>query len=435
MLPRTFPRTLPTGLFVSRSLAQKGARLNAAALLQLRSLHLHEYQSKQLMDKYNVDTQRFKVVTSPDQVLKATKELLDQNAQEFVIKAQVHAGGRGKGTLSSGLKGGVQLTTDQEKAKDFVSKMVGYRLVTHQTPPEGVPVQKVMIAEALDIARETYFAILMDRASGGPVMVASPEGGVDIETVAAKTPEKIFKEPIDISKGVQPEQTENLARKLGFTGEKVKKASEQMQNLYKLFIDLDAIQVEINPFGETPSGRVVCFDAKIGFDDNAIFRHQDLLSEHDTSEDDPREVEAEKHGLNYVGMTGNIGCLVNGAGLAMATMDIIKNYGGSPANFLDVGGSATAGQVKEAFKILSSDKQVKAVLVNIFGGIMKCDTIAEGIVQAARDINLNMPLVVRLSGTNVDLGKKILADSKLPIIAADDLDDAAQKCASAVGLA
>lgn len=311
--------------------------------------------------------------------------------------------------------------------------MIGHNLITKQTGPEGVPVKTVMVAEALDIAREVYFAILMDRASGGPVLVASPQGGMDIEAVAEETPELIFKVPIDINKGVQPEQTRKLAEQLGFKGPNVNTASEQMQRLYKLFMGVDATMVEINPFGETPTGEVVAFDAKINFDDNAEFRQKDIFAQRDFEMEDPREAEAAKYNLNYIGMDGNIGCLVNGAGLAMATMDIIKLRGGSPANFLDVGGGATETAVREAFKIITSDKQVKAILVNIFGGIMKCDTIAKGVVAAAREVKLSIPLVVRLEGTNVTLAKQILAENKdVAIISADDLDDAAIKAVKSI---
>lgn len=382
------------------------------------------------MEKFGVATQRFRVASTPEESSKLAKEL---NAHEIVLKAQIHAGGRGKGHFTSGLKGGVQLTKDPKVVEDFSRKMLGYNLITKQTPPEGVPVKKVMIAEALDIARETYFAILMDRASGGPVMVASPKGGVDIEAVAEETPELIFKEAIDIKEGVKKDQTLRLAKKLGFQGDKAEVASQQMQRLYELFMKVDATQVEINPFGETPNGQVVCFDAKINFDDNASFRQEDIFAQRDFDQEDPREVQASQFNLNYVGMDGNIGCLVNGAGLAMATMDIIKLHGGTPANFLDVGGGATENAVKEAFKIITSDKAVKAILVNIFGGIMKCDTIAKGIIAAAREIKLQVPLIVRLEGTNVQIAKKIISESKdISIIPAEDLDDAAIKAVKSI---
>ena len=311
--------------------------------------------------------------------------------------------------------------------------MLNHRLVTHQTPPEGIDVKKVMVAEALDIKRETYVAILMDRSAGGPVLVASSEGGVEIEEVAQKDPSKIIKVPIDVELGLGFETAVSVAQQLGFKEEPLaEQAAAQLMKLYEMFLDIDATQVEINPFGETDTGSVVCFDAKIAFDDNAQFRQEQIFGQRDTAEEDPREVAAAKYHLNYIGLDGNIGCLVNGAGLAMATMDIIKLHGASPANFLDVGGSANAKAVKEAFKIITSDPKVSAILVNIFGGIMKCDTIAEGIVAAAREIDLTVPLVVRLSGTNCKEGQKILAESGLPIIVAENLDDAAAKAVAAI---
>jgi len=308
--------------------------------------------------------------------------------------------------------------------------MLGYKLVTKQTIKGGVPVRKLMIAESLTFKKEFYFAILMDRAFQGPVIVASPMGGMDIEQVAEDHPDKIFKRRIDYLKGVQPEDTKYIAEKLGFKD--IKKAQTQMERLYDLFRNTDATQVEINPIVEVDNGDVYCVDAKINFDDNASFRQQEIYDFRDPTEEDPREVEASKHNLNYIGMDGNIGCMVNGAGLAMATMDIIKLYKGDPANFLDVGGGASEDQVVESFKILTSDPQVKAILVNIFGGIVKCDMIAQGIVNAAKKVKLNIPLVVRLEGTNVDAGKKILKESGLAIIPANDLDDAAQKAVASL---
>eukprot|EP01087_Luapelamoeba_hula_P019401 TRINITY_DN641_c0_g1_i1.p1 TRINITY_DN641_c0_g1~~TRINITY_DN641_c0_g1_i1.p1 ORF type:complete len:313 (-),score=85.54 TRINITY_DN641_c0_g1_i1:12-950(-) len=311
--------------------------------------------------------------------------------------------------------------------------MLGNKLTTKQTGPDGVLVNKLMIAQSIDLKRELYFAILMDRQAKGPVMIASPKGGVDIEQVAEETPDLIFKEPVDIFKGVDPAATRRLAEKLGFDSEeKIADAQEQMKKLYELFIKTDATQVEINPLAETPDGSIYCVDAKINFDDNAAFRQKSVFDMGDTSEDDPREVAATKVGLNYVGMDGNIGCMVNGAGLAMATMDIIKLYKGSPANFLDVGGGATEEQVTEAFKILTYDPKVKAILVNIFGGIMRCDVIAQGIINAAKTLQLSIPLIVRLEGTNVEKGKKLLEDSGLAVITASNLDDAAQKAVKAI---
>jgi len=308
--------------------------------------------------------------------------------------------------------------------------MIGHKLVTKQTPPEGIPVSKVMVAEAIDITRETYFCILMDREFNGPVIVASPDGGVDIEEVAESTPDRIMKLPVDIKTGVTDEMAIKVAHFLGFQGELVAQCAEQIKRLYKAFLDVDCVQLEINPLAETPQGMVYTADAKLGFDDNASFRQKDVFGMEDTTESDPREVEAAKYNLSYVQMEGNIGCLVNGAGLAMATMDIIQLYGGQPANFLDVGGNVQEDQVKEAFRIITEDDKVKAVLVNVFGGIVNCATIANGIVNACKSIDLKVPLIVRLEGTNVDNAKQIVKDSGLDIIAANDLDDAARKAVS-----
>jgi len=305
--------------------------------------------------------------------------------------------------------------------------MLGYSLVTKQTPPAGVVVRNVMVAQALDLKRETYFAILMDRDSNGPVMVGSPEGGVDIEEVAEKSPNLIFKEPIDIVEGLTDEKATKMAKNLGFKGPLVALASEQMKRLYDLFISVDAVQVEVNPFGETPDGQVVSFDAKINFDDNAAFRQKEIFDMRDPAEEDPREVIASKYNLNYIGMDGNIGCLVNGAGLAMATMDIIQHHGGKPANFLDVGGGATAKQVMEAFKIITNEPDVNCILVNIFGGIMRCDVIAEGIINAAKHLDLRVPVVVRLAGTRVEEAKALISQSRLDILTSENLDDAAMR--------
>lgn len=379
------------------------------------------------MNKYGVNTQRWKFATNPEEAEKGAKEL---NAKELVVKAQIHAGGRGKGVFDNGFKGGVHLCKTPKEARDLAEKMLGHKLITKQTPPEGVPVQKLLVCESLNFKKEMYFAILLDRAAQGPVMIASPKGGMDIEEVAKETPDLIYTEPIDIEKGPAPEQTKRLAEKLGFTN--IPEAQQQMKNLFDLFIKSDATQVEINPFVETPEKQVVCIDAKINFDDNASFRQKEIFDFRDTTEEDPREVAASEFNLNYIGMSGNIGCMVNGAGLAMATMDIIKLYKGEPANFLDVGGGANTQQIKEAFKIISSDPQVKAILVNIFGGIMRCDVIAEGIVQALKEIKLNIPLVVRLAGTNVEKGQQIMKQSGYNIITADDLDDAAQKSVAAI---
>jgi len=392
----------------------------------VRWLNLQEYQSKKLMADHGITVQRFQMANSKDDAANISKDPKFK-VREYVIKAQILAGGRGKGTFSNGFKGGVHLTKDPSKVAGIVEQMIGNRLKTKQTAPEGVPVSKVMVAEALDIERETYFAILLDREHNGPVMVGSPFGGMDIEEVAEKNPEAIFTEPVDINSGVSDEQAMRMAKNLRFEGNKLPQAAEQIKKLYDLFCKVDATQVEINPFAETPEGQVVCFDAKINFDDNAEFRQKAIFAGEDTTESDPREVEASKYDLNYIGMDGNIGCLVNGAGLAMATMDIVKLHGGEPANFLDVGGGATEGQVYQAFKLLTADTHVKAILVNVFGGIVNCATIANGIVNASKAIGISLPVVVRLEGTNVDEAKRILRESGLPLTPANDFEDAAKK--------
>jgi succinyl-CoA synthetase beta subunit len=354
----------------------------------------------------------------------------------LVVKAQVHAGGRGKGTFASGFKGGVHVTKTAGQTRDVAAQMLGQRLITHQTGPAGKLVQKVLIGEGKDIDREMYFAILLDRAAGAPVIVASRRGGMDIETVAEETPEAIIREYVHPGLGLQPYQARKLARLLDIPSVHMRPACKVFAGLFELFIKCDCSLVEVNPLVLTRGGEVIALDAKFGFDDNALFRHPEILAYRDTDEEDPREVAASKHGLNYIGLDGNIGCMVNGAGLAMATMDIIKFYGGEPANFLDVGGGANEQQVTEAFKILMGDETVRAILVNIFGGIMRCDVIAQGIINAVRILESQelrlVPLVVRLEGTNVDAGRKLLADSGLDLISATDLADAAQKVVAAV---
>jgi succinyl-CoA synthetase beta subunit len=396
-----------------------------------KEMNIHEYQAKELLEKFGAATTRGKVASTPEEAEKIAREL---GASEIVVKAQIHAGGRGKGTFTNGFKGGVHICKSPEEAREIAAKMLGQTLVTHQTGPLGRVVNKVLIAESASIAREIYFAILLDRAMAAPLVVASTEGGVEIETVAAKSPEKIIRESIHPLAGLQPFQARKLARQLGFESSQLKEAARLFDGLYRTFIGLGCSMVEVNPLVVTTRGEVLALDAKFNFDDNALYRHPDVAAMRDTAEEDPREVEASKHGLNYIGLDGNIACLVNGAGLAMATMDIIKFYGGRPANFLDVGGGATEEQVTEAFKILISDKNVKAILVNIFGGIMKCDVIAQGIINAARTVHLSVPLVVRLEGTNVEAGKSMLATSGLPLITADDFGDAAQKVVKAASL-
>jgi succinyl-CoA synthetase beta subunit len=391
-------------------------------------MNIHEYQAKELLQKFDVATTRGRVASTLEEAEQIARELGDV---DIVVKAQIHAGGRGKGTFKNGFKGGVHVRRTADEVRDVALKMLGQILVTHQTGPAGRKVNKVLIAESVDIAREIYFAVLLDRATAAPVIVASTEGGVEIEAVAAKSPEKIIREPIDPLAGLQPFQTRKLAKELGFESSQLKSASKLFEGLYRTFIAYDCSMVEVNPLVVATKGDVLALDAKFNFDDNALYRHPEIAALRDIAEEDPREVEASKHGLNYIGLDGNIACLVNGAGLAMATMDIIKFYGGEPANFLDVGGGATEEQVTEAFKILIADKKVKAILVNIFGGIMKCDIIAQGIINAAKTLKLSVPLIVRLEGTNVEAGKKLIADSGLAVITADDLADAAQKAVKA----
>ena len=395
-------------------------------------MNIHEYQARELLKRFDVATTRGKVASTLDEAEQIARELGDV---EIVIKAQIHAGGRGKGKFKNGFKGGVHVRKTPEELREVAAKMLGQILVTHQTGSAGRVVNKVLVAESAAIAREIYFAILLDRATAAPLIVASPEGGVEIETVAAKSPEKIIREAIDPLAGLQPFQTRKLAKQLGFDSSQLRSSSKLFEGLYRTFIAFDCSMVEVNPLVVTTKGDVLALDAKFNFDDNALYRHPEIAAMRDVAEEDPREVEASKHGLNYIGLDGNIACLVNGAGLAMATMDIIKFYGGEPANFLDVGGGATEEQVIEAFKILIADKKVQAILVNIFGGIMKCDVIAQGIINAAKTVKLSVPLIVRLEGTNVERGKQLLKDSGVALIAADDLADAAQKAVAAAATA
>ena len=391
-------------------------------------MNIHEYQAKELLQKFDVATTRGRVAATLDDVEQIARELGDV---DIVVKAQIHAGGRGKGAFKNGFKGGVHVRKTPAEVREVAAKMLGQILVTHQTGPAGRTVNKVLVAESAGIAREIYFAILLDRATAAPLVVASTEGGVEIEAVAAKSPEKIIREAIDPLAGLQPFQARKIAKQLGFESSQLKNASKLFEGLYRTFIAFDCSMVEVNPLVVTTKGEVLALDAKFNFDDNALYRHPEIAALRDVAQEDPREVEASKHGLNYIGLDGNIACLVNGAGLAMATMDIIKFYGGEPANFLDVGGGANEQQVTEAFKILLADKKVKAILVNIFGGIMKCDVIAQGIINAAKTIKRSVPVVVRLEGTNVEQAKQLLKESGLALIAAGDLADAAQKAVAA----
>lgn len=398
-----------------------------------RFFDLHEYQSKELMAKFKVTVQKGGIATSPEEAGKVAASL--DPAGGLILKSQVHAGGRGKGTLTSGLKGGVQVLKTPSEVSEFTKKMLGYNLMTHQTTKEGLKVNAVLIHEGVDIKRQIYLAFILDRNSQGPALVASVNGGMEIEEVAKKDPKSIIVEPVDIAKGLTDDILNRVVKNLDLESQKAD-ACQQIRNLYEMFCKLDAVQIEINPWATDPKGKLFCIDAKISIDDNAKFRQQELVSLKKTSlcsEDiDPHEEVAINSGLNYVALDGNIGCMVNGAGLAMATMDIIQLHGGSPANFLDVGGGASVEQVKTAFEILSGHPKVKTILVNIFGGIMKCDVIAEGIIKAAALVDLKIPLVVRLTGTNSEAGKKLIEDwskknTKITVKAASDLDDAAKK--------
>ncbi|MGZ5474866.1 MAG: ADP-forming succinate--CoA ligase subunit beta [Thermoanaerobaculia bacterium] len=383
-------------------------------------MKVHEYQAKELLRRYGVPTPRGEVVDTPEAARLAAKKL----GGRVVVKAQIHAGGRGKG-------GGVKLAKDPEEAFELAKKILGMTLVTPQTGPEGRVVRKVLIEEALNIDKELYLGITLDRKIGMPVMMASKQGGMEIEEVAAHDPTAIHREAIDGVLGAQPFQARAVALALGLSGDAYKKCVDFVQKMMRAYFETDAALAEINPLLVTKEGDVLALDAKMNFDDNALFRHKDIAAMRDITEEDPLEVEASKHGLNYIKLDGNVGCMVNGAGLAMATMDIIKLAGGEPANFLDVGGGATPEQVKNAFRIILSDKNVKAILINIFGGIMRVDRIAEGVVSAAKEVGLPLPVVVRLEGTNVDLGKEILAKSGLPLITADGMWDAAVKVVKA----
>jgi succinyl-CoA synthetase beta subunit len=382
---------------------------------------IHEYQGKELFRKFGVPTPRGFPAFSVDEAVDAAKRL---GGGVWVVKAQIHAGGRGKG-------GGVKVAKSVDEVKKLASSILGMQLKTHQTGPEGQKVRRLLVEEGADIKKELYVGMVVDRGSQKVVLMASSEGGMDIEEVAAKTPEKIQKIAIDPAQGLADADADEIALGIGIPQSALAQARALLQGLYKCFWETDASLVEVNPLIVTGQNQVVALDSKINFDDNALFRHPDIAALRDLDEEDPAEVEASKHDLNYIQLEGNIGCLVNGAGLAMATMDIIKFYGGSPANFLDVGGGATTEKVTEAFKIMLKTPALKAILVNIFGGIMRCDVIAQALVDASKAVSLRVPLVVRLEGTNVELGKQILADSKLPIISAKNMADAAEKVVKA----
>ena len=394
-------------------------------------MNIHEYQAKSLLKKFGVAVPNGGVAYTPDEAIQVAKEL---PGPVWVVKSQIHAGGRGAGRFKDGDpdKGGVRLAKSIDEVSAHATAMLGRTLVTKQTGEAGKEVKRVYIEDGCDIAREIYLSILMDRVTSRITVMASTEGGMDIEEVAEKTPEKIIKVAIDPVFGMEGFYARQIAFGLGLEGKQIPSAVKLLTSMYKAFTELDASLIEVNPLVVTGSGDVIALDAKMNFDDNALYRHPEIAEMRDEDEEDPTELEASKHELNYIKLDGSIGCMVNGAGLAMATMDIIKLYGADPANFLDVGGGATKDRVTTAFKIILSDPNVEGILVNIFGGIMRCDVIAEGVVVAAREVSLQVPLVVRLEGTNVDLGKKILSESGLAIIAADNLADAAEKIVTAV---
>ncbi|MDT2084490.1 MAG: ADP-forming succinate--CoA ligase subunit beta [Planktomarina sp.] len=395
-------------------------------------MNIHEYQAKALLRSYGAPVSDGRVVLKADEAKIAASEM---DGPLWVVKAQIHAGGRGKGHFKeadAGVTGGVRMAKSVEEAEKEAKAMLGRTLVTKQTGPAGKQVNRVYIEDGSEIKNEFYLAILVDRQTSQISFVASTEGGMDIEEVAASTPEKIISFSVDPATGYQGFHGRRIAFNLGLSGKQIKQCVTLMGNLFRMFVEKDMEMLEINPLIVSGSGDLKCLDAKMGFDGNAIYRHSDISELRDTTEEDPKELEASKHDLNYIALDGEIGCMVNGAGLAMATMDIIKLYGSEPANFLDVGGGATKEKVTEAFKIITSDPQVKGILVNIFGGIMRCDVIAEGVVAAVKEVGLKVPLVVRLEGTNVEKGKKIINESDLNVIAANDLKDGAQKIVAAV---
>jgi succinyl-CoA synthetase beta subunit len=384
-------------------------------------MKIHEYQAKELLRKHGVVTPRGYACFSVDEAVEAARKI---GGSAWVVKAQIHAGGRGKG-------GGVKLAKSLDEVKSHAARILGMQLKTHQTGPEGQKVRRLLVEEGADIRKELYVGMVVDRGSQRVVLMASSEGGMDIEEVAATSPEKIHRVTVDPAQGLTDKDAAEIARRIGVPEQGIAQARDCLKGLYKAFDETDASLAEINPLIVTGDDRVIALDAKMNFDDNALFRHPEIMAMRDLDEEDPAEIEASKNDLSYISLDGNIGCLVNGAGLAMATMDIIKLYGGAPANFLDVGGGASTEKVTEAFKIMLRNPKLEAILVNIFGGIMKCDVIAEGVVAAAREVKLKVPLVVRLEGTNVELGKKILAESKLPIISAANMADAAEKVVTA----
>jgi len=431
-LPR-FAVAVEKSLYSSRILGAAAAR-KVPQIEQRRLLNVHEYVSYTLLKEEGIAVPKFGVARTPEEARKIAEEIA---SQDIVVKAQVLTGGRGKGYFKGGLKGGVKTVFSPEEAEQMASKMLGDLLITKQTGEKGRECNAVMITERKYQRREYYFTIMLERAYGGPVLIASTQGGMNIEEVAQETPEAIITEPIDITKGLTSEQACRVADQLGLKNKR-EEAAEMFQKIYNLFIKHDATMIEINPLAEDSEGKLMCLDAKMRFDDNAEFRQSNVFSYRDWTQENQNEVEAARFNLNFIALDGDIGCLVNGAGLAMSTMDIIKLHGGEPANFLDVGGGATAQQVKEAFKIITADPKVHAILVNIFGGIMRCDVIAEGIIIAANELDLKVPIICRLQGTNVDEAKVLIANSGMKILPCDNLDEAARlavKLSSIVSLA
>eukprot|EP00611_Tribonema_gayanum_P000856 TRINITY_DN10641_c1_g1_i4.p2 TRINITY_DN10641_c1_g1~~TRINITY_DN10641_c1_g1_i4.p2 ORF type:complete len:456 (-),score=180.84 TRINITY_DN10641_c1_g1_i4:253-1620(-) len=409
-------------------------RVNGAAACQARLLNVHEYVSMKVLGSHNVGTPISIMATSPEEAETACKEIMAKPGPggmktDVVIKAQVLSGGRGLGHFENGFKGGVHMCSTPAEARKYAEKMLGNKLITKQTGAGGLPCHKVLLMERVYMRREMYLSIMMDRTYKGPVVVACASGGTSIEDLAEHSPELVMKMPVSITKGLTEEQADKIAKHLELVPgtPAYDNGITTLKNLYEMFIKKDCTLVEINPLAETPDGRVLACDAKLNFDDNAAFRQKDIFVERDYSQEDPREVEAAKYDLNYIGLTGNIGCMVNGAGLAMATMDIIKLKGGDPANFLDVGGGATESQVQKALELLDADNGVEAIMINIFGGIMRCDIIASGVLNAVKNVGLKKPIIMRLQGTNVDQAKKIIADSDFKMIMTDNLEDAAEK--------
>jgi succinyl-CoA synthetase beta subunit len=423
LLARNFVRRVPSKLKAPSSI---GGR---------RFLNVHEYASMEVMKSFDIPVPRSKAASTAAEAGQVYREMIGEG-NDCVIKAMVLCGGRGLGHFDSGLQGGVHLCTSEEEVTNYASQMLGNKLITKQTTAEGLPCNKVMLVERMYMRREMYLSIMLDREAGGPLFIVSPAGGTSIEDVAEATPEKIFTQPVNINTGITDEQTNFIATSLGFkpNTDRHAECKKVVRKLYEMFRAKDCTMLEVNPLAETPDGRVLVCDAKVNFDDNAAFRQKEVFEYRDRSQEDYREVEAAKYDLNYIGLSGNVGCMVNGAGLAMATMDILKLKGGDPANFLDVGGGADEVQVEMAFKLLNSDPNVKAILVNIFGGIMKCDIIAQGIINAATKIGLEKPIIIRLKGTNVEEAKKLVNNSSHKMIVTDDLDEAATRAVNVANI-